>query len=258
MILLLGGTSESRTVALALKDKGYRFLISYATHWGEAALRPPTHKLECECRQGALDQADIEKLIVGRRISVIIDATHPFAAAISKCAIAAAQSLGVRYLRLERPSTLLPSTDLVKIVPDFIEAANLSFHLGGKVMTTIGVRNLRPFVQKAQDVGGELMVRLLPRREAISAALDLGLFPAQLLALPGACGVELNRSILREYNCRVVVCKDSGKVGGTPEKLEAAVSLGLPAVMVERPKVDYPEVVDSPPKVIEVLGKWLP
>ena len=40
---------------------------------------------------------------------------------------------------------------------------------------------------------------------------------------------------MEDYDISLVVTKESGEVGGTPSKTEAAMELGIPVVMVMRP-----------------------
>ena len=42
---------------------------------------------------------------------------------------------------------------------------------------------------------------------------------------------------MQEYNIHIMVTKESGDEGGTTAKIEAALELGIPVVMVMRPIV---------------------
>ena len=59
---------------------------------------------EGEVRIGGFGSDGLERLIRDRRIEIIADATHPFAAQISAKGHAAAGACGIEYIRLERPA----------------------------------------------------------------------------------------------------------------------------------------------------------
>lgn len=48
---------------------------------------------------------------------------------------------------------------------------------------------------------------------------------------------EFNKALIREYGAKLVVTKDSGEVGGTPSKIEAALELEIPVIVVLRPEI---------------------
>ena len=63
--------------------------------------------------------------------------------------------------------------------------------------------------------------------------------------MQGPFGVEMNRAMLVHYRAEVLVSKESGGLGGTDAKLTAALELGVPVVLVQRPQIPYPRVVQD-------------
>lgn len=55
--------------------------------------------------------------------------------------------------------------------------------------------------------------------------------------MQGTFSKDFNRAMMNEYNVSAVITKESGETGGTPEKVEAALELGIPVVVVMRPEV---------------------
>lgn len=247
MILVMGGTTEGRQLAQLLHAERHTVLLSTVTPMG-AELVPNTIKKHC----GVLDEAGLVELIKERQIKLVVDATHPFAATASGNAIAACRRMGADYLRLERSIVPIPQSELVHTVADFKAGAGLAFDLGKRVMLTIGSRNLPLFLAIAREKGGELVVRVLP--QAVDECLTLGIPSEYIINFSGVDSVEQNRSQFKSYGVDVVVCKESGRVGGTPQKISAAMELGLHIVVVSRPWVNYPKVVDSAEQVLEAIG----
>jgi precorrin-6A/cobalt-precorrin-6A reductase len=248
MILILGGTTEGRQLAQLLHAKGHRLLFSTTTPLGNRLVSGSLEK-----RWGALDEAGLTDLIAGRRISLVVDATHPFATCASRNAMIACGKLGVDYLRLERPSTPLPCSEFLYTADDFNAGAELAFGLGKRVLLTIGSRNLPPFLSAANRYGGEVVVRVLP--QAVTHCLALGIPQRHIIAFQGVDSVAQNRAQLRHYGVSVLVCKDSGPEGGTPQKLAAATGLGLPAVVIRRPFINYPRQVGSVEQALEMIER---
>ena len=87
-----------------------------------------------------------------------------------------------------------------------------------------------------------MTVRLLPTAKVIAECTELGFSPKNIVALQGPFSTELNIALYRQYEADVIVTKNSGEVGGTDTKLEAAKALGLPVVMIDRPKITYDEI----------------
>ena len=97
-ILLLGGTSEASALARALAEAGADAVFSYAGRTGAPIAQPlPTRVGGFGGVAGLVDYLRAE------RITHLVDATHPFAAGMSRNAIDAAAETGVPLIALERP-----------------------------------------------------------------------------------------------------------------------------------------------------------
>ena len=99
MILLLGGTSETAPLAAGMVKAGFAVLVSTAT---DIPLELSDHP-QLRRRSGPLDAPGLEKLIRDNAIRVLVDATHPYAAAIRALAAATARRLSIPYLTFVRP-----------------------------------------------------------------------------------------------------------------------------------------------------------
>lgn len=251
MILLLGGTREAREVAGRLQQQGKAFLFSAATELGLEILG--TAGTGVELQAGSLNADQIADLLQRRRVKLVLDCTHPFAAALSRNAMQACQERSVRYLRLERPATSGTYPGLIR-VRNFVEAAERMAEIEGFIMLTIGVKHLPEFLSRRRP-GQQLIVRVLPRAESIQRCQRLGLSLSQLIAAQGPFSVGFNRAMFAEYRVTAVVAKDSGPAGGTEAKLEAARQLGIKFILVERPKLEYPEVFRSVDDLVEMALK---
>jgi precorrin-6A/cobalt-precorrin-6A reductase len=165
----------------------------------------------------------------------VVDATHPYAVAVSQNAWKACQALGIRYLAYERPGTLAEG---VRRVPDHQAGAELAFSFGKPVLLTIGVRNLAPYVAEARKHGLTMLARVLNHPDSVSACHEAGLSDSEMLCADGPFTVEENIKHLESFG--VLVTKDSGEAGGVDTKLEAARQCGCEVVVIERPQRPVP------------------
>lgn len=254
-VLLIGGTSDSRALARALRAEGIGVLVSTLTdHGAELATDDAT-----EVRSGALGEHGMAELAAGGL--AIVDASHPFAREATRAARAAARSAGIPYLRLERPA--VESADAI-VCDSAEEAARVAVEAagGGTVFLTVGSRTLATYTAECREAGVRCVARVLPVPEALSACAEAGLTPADIVAMQGPASVALDAALMRQLDATVLVTKDSGVAGGLPKKLEAARLVGATAVVVARPEDDDPtppsdrsaSVAELVDRVVELAG----
>jgi precorrin-6x reductase len=233
-ILVLAGTRDGRDLAVALAAAGREVLVSAATPYGADLLRAAAPGLAV--REGRLDRAALEKLLRSGPVQGILDATHPFAVEVSRLAQEAALNCNVPYLRWERQSAALPDSPLVRPVSGWPEAAEELAALGARqIFLAVGVKPLEAIINHPALAGCRFMVRVLPVSESLEACRSLGLSPGQIVAYQGSGTVKLNEALLEACGAEALVIKESGREGGTADKVSAALNLNIPVVVVGRP-----------------------
>ena len=70
---------------------------------------------------------------------------------------------------------------------------------------------------------------------SIKKCLEMGIPSKNIIAMQGTFSKEFNESMMKEYHVQLVVTKESGETGGTPSKIEAAIKLEIPVIVVKRP-----------------------
>ncbi|MGA2034954.1 MAG: precorrin-6A reductase [Thermoguttaceae bacterium] len=233
LILLLGGTGSTARIALGLARMGHRVLVSRAT---AVELDVGVHAA-IESRSGPLDERSLSELIQQRGIGVIVDATHPYATVIRATAARVAGRLGIPYLSFLRPGVVGAHEADVELAPDHAAAAAAAFAHGRPVLLTTGANHLAPYARESQRTGVPLVVRVLRRAESLAACRTAGIPSGRTIAARGPFSVAENRRQIRQFHIGVVVTKDSGAAGGTPEKLQAAREEGCRLIVVQRPAV---------------------
>lgn len=246
-VLLIGGTSDSRELARALNAAGFDVLVSTATEYGAALAAP-----DATSRAGALDAVGMADL--GTGCAVIVDASHPFARSASEAAREAAGIVGVPYVRFERPGT--PSTGDSLICTTAEEAARAAVETAGAdgtILLTVGSRTLATYAAACREASVRCVARVLPVAEALSACIEAGLAPFDVIAMQGPTSADLDAAVLRHLGATVLVTKDSGSAGGVPAKVEAARRAGAVAIVVAHPAEPAPDAVHSVSEVVAAV-----
>jgi precorrin-6A/cobalt-precorrin-6A reductase len=236
-VLILGGTGEARWLATALVAADTPVLSSLAGRVATPVLPPG------EVRIGGFGgAAGLAAWLREERPVAVVDATHPFAAAMTASAAEAAAATCVPLLRLQRPGWTAQPGDDWRWVGSLAGAAAAVAGFGAVFLTT-GRQGLAAFA----GLTGRCVVRSVdppspPLPERITVVLDRGPFT-----------VEEEIALMREHAVDVVVTKDSGG-SMTAAKLTAARELGIPVVLVRRPPLPTGVPVVS---TVEEALTWL-
>jgi len=247
MILLLGGTSETASLAEAIAAQGFSVLVSTAT---DIPLDIGKHPAIWR-RTGLLDESQLTLLLLKERVLGVVDATHPYAQAIGPLARKVAGQLQLPYFRWLRPATLSEENGIL-FAADHSDAAALAFSFGRPVLLTIGSKNLKPYTLESRRTGIPVIARVLDHPDSRFVCQKLGLSPEAVVTGKGPFTVDENRATLRRLGIGVIVTKDSGVAGGVPEKLEAAKLEDCRMVVVRRPEPPG-EYFDQVETLIKVL-----
>ncbi|WP_405687924.1 cobalt-precorrin-6A reductase [Streptomyces sp. NBC_01387] len=220
-VLILGGTTEAGQLAAELTARpGLRVTTSLAGR--VARPRLPAGEVRIGGFGGVEAMTD---WLSGQRVDAVVDATHPFAAAISANAARAARAAGVPLTVLRRPGWQAVPGDRWHSVATLAEAAALLPSLGRRVFLTTGRLGLAAFADLGQL---HFLVRSVePPGPPLPA-------DAEVLLDRGPYTVDGETALLRAHAIDVLVTKDSGG-RATAAKLTAARALGLPVVVVRRP-----------------------
>jgi precorrin-6A/cobalt-precorrin-6A reductase len=239
-ILILGGTTEARELAAGLASRpGVRVTTSLAGR----VTRPGA--VAGEVRIGGFGGVvGLADWIREEQVDALVDATHPFARAITAHAVRAAAATGVRCVVLRRPGWRPGPGDRWHQVDSLEEAARLLPSLGRRVFLTTGRTELAAFAHLTEL---HFVVR--------SVELPEPPMPphTEVLLARGPFTVADESTLLYDHCIDVLVTKDSGGAA-TSAKLTAASELALPVVVVRRPPL--PDGVTAVPDVASV-ERWL-
>lgn len=233
MIWVIAGTVDGRTLAVQIQQHTQEpVLVSVVSQYG-AQLAAHTG---IEVHQGRLDKEAMEALIRDKQISLLVDASHPYAAVVTATAREAARAMDIPYVRFERKEVPLPDYDKLHHVPNEAEAAALAGQLGQCVYLTTGSKTMHIFAKAQALEGKRVWTRVLPTAEVLTMMEELHVSPKDIVAMQGPFSYDMNRIMFKDSGADVVVMKNSGLIGGSDTKLNAAMDLGLHVIVIDRPR----------------------
>jgi len=219
-ILLLGGVTEALAIARRL---GPQHVYSLA------GIGRVPQDLQCQVRVGGFGGAEgLASYLREAGITLLIDATHPYAAQISRNAASAARNAGIPCWALRRPAWQAQAGDDWREVEDW---AGL-------------IDALKPFRRPLFTLGREPLQHLdeiPPEQFWTLRALEAcpGNERCEVIGARGPFHIEDERALFQRRHIDVLISKNSGSVATEP-KLEVARELGVPVLVLKRPTL--PEV----------------
>ena len=252
-IVIFAGTTEGRRLSEILADAGIAHTVCVATEYGEIVMREQMEGTEAARAQeqplvslyrGRMDRKQIEEFLRNEGYGIVVDATHPYAKVVTenlRGAVAALQTSEKKaqfpiYLRLEREISETPEAEDPAVSIRYFESnadcAKALENTEGNILLTTGSKELATYCASGR-LHDRLYVRILPGRESLELCMEQGIKGRQILALQGPFSTEMNAAILKQYDIRHMVTKNSGRTGGYREKLEAAKMLGIPVYVIE-------------------------
>ena len=227
-------------MARALAEAGVDAVYSYAGRTESPVPQP------LPVRVGGFGGVDgLVAHLTDESITHVIDATHPFAAQMSRNAVEACNVTGTPLIALEREPWQAAEGDRWTHVPDLAGAVAALGEAPRRVFLAIGRQTLDAFAGAPQH---HYLLRLvdapteplpLPRAEAVIAR--------------GPFVLEGDRALLADHCIEVIVAKNAGGAGAEA-KLRAARELGLPVVLIDRPGVSERRVARTASEVMVWLG----
>ena len=243
-ILLFAGTTEGRNLAEFLEKNQIPTEVCVATQYGETLLEEGKY---LHVHAGRLDETEMEQQIQKQQITLVIDATHPYAVIVSQNIRRACSRTGTEYIRLARKETdasWKQEMEDVTEVASVAEAAAFLAKKEGRIFAATGSKELSAY-QVIPDYQDRVVARVLSTPEAVSECAMLGFSGKNLICMQGPFTEDLNVAMLRQAQASWMVTKESGKAGGFLEKLRAAKKAGAKLVVIKRPGERSEEIAED-------------
>jgi len=238
-LLLLGGTSEASALARRLAgDRRFQATLSLAGRTRNPASAPIPQRIG-----GFGGVEGLVRYLREEDVGLLVDATHPYAAQMSRHAAEAAAAAAVPLLALRRPPWRAEPGDRWQEVADAAAAAAALGAVPRHVFLAMGRQELAPFAAAPQH---DYLIR------SVDAPGPLPLPRVKVITARGPFDAAAEEDLLRQAAIEVVVAKNSGG-SATYGKIAAARRLGLPVILLARPELPVVESVATP----EAAFDWL-
>ena len=239
-IVIFSGTTEGRMLAQTLSENEIHCIVSVATEYGESVM-PEMDGVTVH--KGRMDLEEMQKFITQSEVAAVVDATHPFATAVSENIRESLKNTEIPYIRLQRETsdialnkdTIQENRSDVILCSDATECADFLSSTDGNILLTTGSKDLATYSRK-ETLKDRLFVRVLPGLESISLCEQNGICGKQIIAMQGPFSLEMNRALIRQCHIRYLVTKESGRTGGFLEKIKAAGAEGITACVIGNPE----------------------
>ena len=225
-VLILGGTGEAVSLARLLESRAE---FDVVTSLAGRTRRPA--EIPGRVRTGGFGGTEgLSAHLEAEGVDALVDATHPYAATISRHAAQVCNALGILRVQLWRPTWSPVDGDRWTEVPSLGAAAeavaNTPVSETGCVFLSTGARDLQVF-RHLRAV--RFLVRLV---DAPRTPLRLVRF--ELIVERGPFEVSAERKLFLDHGVDLLVSKNSGG-GATYSKLVAARELRVPVIIIKRP-----------------------
>ncbi|MFQ3453959.1 cobalt-precorrin-6A reductase [Bradyrhizobium sp. UFLA06-06] len=238
--LILGGTTDANLLAVATARAGIDAVYSYGGRTRAPADQP------LPVRSGGFGGVSgLADYLRREAITHVIDATHPFAAEMSRNAIAACAQTTTPLIALERAPWDKTSGDRWIEVADVVSAVATLPDSRANVFLAIGRQHIAPFGTRPQHA---YTLRFVDPPEQALPLPD-----AEIIVSRGPFTLEGELEMMRARRIEWIVARNSGGTGARA-KVDAARVLGLPVIMITRPLLPERPRVESVSEVMQWLG----
>lgn len=227
--IVFAGTTEGYALCEFLAENHVPVYACAATEYGGSLLKENEF---LHVSAGRLKTEDMEELFQREAPEIVLDATHPYAAEVTKNIRTACENGSIRYQRVLRPEGEKNREAIY--VESTEKAAELLSGTEGNIFLTTGSKELSKFTV-IPDYQERLFARVLSIPSVISSCAELGIEGKHLIGMQGPFSTEINEAMLRQFQCSYLVTKDTGLAGGFPEKMEACQRCGVTPVIIGRP-----------------------
>ncbi|MEZ7973598.1 MAG: cobalt-precorrin-6A reductase [SAR324 cluster bacterium] len=254
-LLILGGTMEAYELAECLVEQYSPEQLTVISSLagvtanpklpaGEVRIGGFTDTYSTGGKPGRNSKLGLQKYLLQEKISLLVNATHPYATQISENARAVATELGLPYFRLTRPPWVKHSHDQWIEVPDL--SAAIAYLNSGFLKTNSGLSKQIIFLTTGNR-GIELfqqcrkcyfVVRTVELPESVESGSSNSAWEnVTYLKARGPFSLENEISLLQQHGINLLITKNSGG-DSTYAKIVAARKLKIPVLMVARPEMN--------------------
>lgn len=245
-IVIFSGTTEGRMLSEFLVKNKIKHIVYVATEYGKMVMERNEYALVFDQR---LDKNQMIDMFNKNQIKVVIDSTHPYAKIVTENIKKATRECNIKYIRLKRAEENVIKKyqnnrhiHFFDTINDCVESLKKT---SGNILLTTGSKDLHKFCCD-ENIKDRLIVRVLPGKESIEICDQSGIKKNRIIAIQGPFSYEMNCFFIKNYDIKIMVSKESGKVGGFDDKIKSSIDSNIDMYIIKRPKEEgktFEEVV---------------
>ena len=228
MILVFGGTTEGKKVARLLQEKSMPFVYSTKTNIPFTATQIASY------RYGALDEIQLESYLLENNVTLIINASHPFAEMLHNTIAKVAESLQLPVIRFGRELLSKTVHPLVTYVKTYDHALKLfkNHHILLALTGVQSIKQLKPWWLKHPAY-----FRILNRPESLAIATKNNFPKDQLILGLPSNNLKKEIDLINAKSINLILTKETGNSGFLKTKINAALKTTTQIIIITQPEV---------------------
>ena len=155
-VLIYSGTTEGKKLANLLAKQKINTIVCVATEYGEMVMEESDY---IRVNTGRLSKSEMAELVCKETPIAVIDATHPFAKAVSEEIKDSIKNIDIPYYRLSRDTSYDDNSNLL-VFDSIEECVSQLKNTSGNILLTTGSKDLEKFCTY-ESIKDRLFVRLL-------------------------------------------------------------------------------------------------
>ena len=228
-ICIFAGTTEGRKLVALLKDAA-EVTACVATEYGQVMLDGIDG---ISIHSGRMSSEEMTLFFKEYRFDIIIDATHPYAQAVTANISDASKEAGIPLMRILREKENHITNAVY--VSSVLEAKEYLSEHEGNILITTGSKELSDYAWLDMC---RVWARVLPVASSLEACEKLGIPVSHIIAAQGPFTEEINLAQMKMIDAKYIVTKASGSSGGFEEKIKAASGYNaIPVIIGQPPQV---------------------
>lgn len=195
----------------------------------------------------------MQSFIIQHHVTLIIDATHPYAVLVSENIKKAAEREHVKYVRIIRQANeSVPGVVYFDDIEGVITYINKK---PAKTLVTTGSKELAAFT-KVDCYQKNIYARVLPIETIRKQCIANGFDQEHIIGKQGPFSVEENMEQIIQSGAEYLVTKDTGIEGGFPQKCLAAQQMGIQLLVIKRQGKESGITVEQLQDFMDRGGIW--
>ena len=198
-VLIFAGTSEGITICNLLAKNNIHTYVCVATEYGSCSYEKSEY-LSVHAKR--LNPEEMSDLIRELQPEVVLDATHPYAAEVTKNIRAACEETGYEYQRVLRENGAYSQEAVY--VDSTEDAVRYLAGTQGNVLLTTGSKELAKYTE-LPEYQERLYARVLSLPSVMNDCSTYGITGKHLIGMQGPFSKEMNTAMLRQFDCKYLV-----------------------------------------------------